>query len=143
MKSNLQFANHIIRELDDENAHIVVTSDYTYYKTNEIITETVITAAKTNYRNGVTKVETHLWGIKVYISRSDINNVGRLYEYGGILASLASGPIGAILSFMGLVMGDVPGGFSFNVTWPQVPTLPMLATNPLTIATIAATWKWQ
>lgn len=89
-----------------------------------------ITAA---YREGVTKIEAHWYGFRVWLSRSVLQGIGAGVAIGGVW--VPEPIVSKILATLGIVTSLAPGGVVFNWTPVIIPGF----------APAGATWgvEWQ
>lgn len=73
---------------------------------------------QTRIIEGVNKVETYWWGVRVFLSRSTLQYIGGGVAIGGlwIPEALAS----KIASTLGVAIGLAPGGVVFDSTWAEM-----------------------
>lgn len=68
------------------------------------------------YKNGVTKIDFYWWGSRVYISKSDLNNLNSMIIIGNKV--IPSKIITTALSFVGVAAKSSPGGIVFDTSFP-------------------------
>ncbi|WP_418969364.1 hypothetical protein [Alloscardovia omnicolens] len=77
-----------------------------------------ITRAAVRYKEGVSKVEFGWYGLRVYISKTDINHLGGLVL--GASVQIPSGIAQVVAAALGFAAGQVPGGIVFESTLPDL-----------------------
>lgn len=128
VENHITLANENINSLGDnfikENnyASVLYTND-----NNPIL-------SRANFKEGITKVEFHWWGLQVYASKSYINACGGAMSIGTVY--IPEPVVTKIVATLGGVMGMCPGGIKFKYSFAKAGISVFVPGSPLFLSGI-------
>ncbi|HLQ83109.1 MAG TPA: hypothetical protein VK121_04620 [Pseudogracilibacillus sp.] len=109
--------NKEIKEIDESEKNVNNSDDITVEEIEYVDPKKEDFNSNKNrlaYKEGVTKLETHWWGLRVYLSKTSVEMISGGVAIGGIWVPEPT--VSKVLSTLGIVAGTfVPGGVVFDL----------------------------